>query len=331
MDAQSTPKLSHPNWVGIDVSKAKLDVYEIHSAQSQRFSNDSEGIAQLHQWLTQFPPASVVCESTGGLERLAAETLSGRGIPVSIVNAAQIHNFAKASGVLAKTDTLDARTIARYGDCFKPAPTVFASEQAQALKAWLVRRKQLSNTLSEEKNRLGQLSGRRQAGVRAQVEAHIQWLNEQIKAAEAEIEALAEQQAQWQADRALLLSVKGIGKVISISLLVHLPELGKATNKQIAALAGLAPFNRDSGNYKGKRTTSGGRAPARSALFMAAMVAVRHNPPIKAFYNHLLARGKTKKVALIACARKLLSCLNAMLKHRTEWQEERVTAFFSST
>ncbi|MGD1944319.1 MAG: transposase [Leptolyngbyaceae cyanobacterium] len=142
---------------------------------------------------------------------------------------------------------------------------------------------------------------------------------------------MAEQQAQWQADRALLMSVKGIGKVISISLLVHLPELGKATNKQIAALAGLAPFNRDSGNYKGKRSTWGDRAPARSALYMAAMVAVRHNPPIQAFYHQLLERGKTKKVALIACARKLLSCLNAMLKQRTEWQEERVTAFFTTT
>jgi len=331
MSAQSMSKPSPPNWVGIDVSKAKLDAYEIQSAQAQRFTNDSSGIKQLQQWLEQFPQSWVVCESTGGLERLAAETLSAGGIPVSIVNAAQVHNFAKASGVLAKTDTLDARTIARYGECFKPAPTVFASAQAQELKAWLVRRKQLSNTLTEEKNRLGQLTGKRQAGVRTQVEAHIAWLREQIKAAEEKIEALAEQPSQWQADRALLMSVKGIGKVISISLLIHLPELGKATNKQIAALAGLAPFNRDSGNYKGKRSTRGGRAPARTALYMAAMVAARYNPPIKAFYNHLIARGKTKKVALIACARKLLSCLNAMLKHRTEWQEDRVTAFFSPT
>ncbi len=331
MSSQSTAISSRPNWVGIDVSKAKLDVYELESAQAQRFTNDRKGIEQLHQRLMQLPQASVVCESTGGLERLAAETLSASGIPVSIINAAQMHSFAKASGVLAKTDTLDARTIARYGECFKPTPTVFASEQEQELKAWLVRRKQLSNTLTEEKNRLGQLTGQRQAGVRGQVEAHIEWLNAQIKAAEAKIEALAEQQAQWQADRALLMSVKGIGKVISISLLVHLPELGKATNKQIAALAGLAPFNRDSGNYQGKRSTWGGRAPARSALYMAAMVAVRYNPPIKAFYNQLLARGKTKKVALIACARKLLCCLNAMLKQRTEWQDERVTAFFTTT
>ncbi|MEM1281576.1 MAG: IS110 family transposase [Cyanobacteria bacterium P01_H01_bin.152] len=331
MSTQSPPMPSQPNWVGIDVSKAKLDVYEIESAQAKRFTNDDEGIAHLQTWLVQFPRASVVCESTGGLERLAAETLSAGGLPVSIINAAQMHSFAKATGVLAKTDTLDARTIARYGECFKPKPTVFASAQAQELKAWLVRRKQLSNTLTEEKNRLAQLTGQRQAGVRIQVEAHIEWLTDQIKAAEEKIDALAEQQAQWQADRALLMSVKGIGKVISMSLLVHLPELGNATTKQIAALAGLAPFNRDSGNYRGKRTTWGGRAPARSALYIAAMVAARHNPPIKAFYNHLLERGKTKKVALIACARKLLSCLNAMLKHRTEWQEERVTAFFSAT
>ncbi|MGD1944320.1 MAG: transposase [Leptolyngbyaceae cyanobacterium] len=174
MSAQSTPMSSRPNWVGIDVSKAKLDAYKIQSAQAQRFTNDREGIKQLHQWLVQFPQALVVCESTGGLERLAAETLSTGGIPVSIVNAAQMHNFAKASGVLAKTDTLDARTIARYGECFKPTPTVFASEQEQELKAWLVRRKQLSNTLTEEKNRLGQLTGKRLAGVRTQVEAHIE-------------------------------------------------------------------------------------------------------------------------------------------------------------
>ena len=319
MSTQSATQSKASNWVGIDVSKAKLDAYELQSAQAQHFTNDSEGIGQLRQWLMQLPQASVVCESTGGLERLVAETLSADGTPVSIVNAAQMHSFAKATGVLAKTDALDARTIARYGECFKPTPTVFASAQAQELKAWLVRRKQLSNTLTEEKNRLGQLTGKRQAGVRGQVEDHIKWLTEQIKAAEEKIEALAEQPSQWQSDRALLMSVKGIGKVISISLIIHLPELGKANNKQIAALAGLAPFNRDSGNYKGKRTTGGGRAPARTALYMAAMVAARYNPPIKAFYNQLLARGKTKKVALIACARKLLCCLNAMLKHRTEW------------
>ena len=144
MSAQSTPLSSRPNWVGIDVSNAKLDADEIESAQAQRFTNDSKGIEQLHQWLVRFPQASVVCESTGGLERRAAETRSASGIPVSIINAAQRHSFAKASGVLAKTDTLDARTIARYGECFKPAPTVFVSEQEQELKAWLVRRKQLS-------------------------------------------------------------------------------------------------------------------------------------------------------------------------------------------
>lgn len=329
MTVPSSSVSSRFNWIGIDVSKANLDVYEHQSGQSQRFRNDHKGIAKLLEWANQFPHPAAVFESTGGLERLAAETFSSEGIRVSIVNATQIHNFAKASGTLAKTDRIDARTIAHYGHCFKPAATVFASDLEQEVKAWVTRRKQLSNTLTEEKNRLGQLQGRRTAGIKAQVETHIEWLTEQIKAAEAKIEELATQQAQWQADRVLLMSAKGIGKVISISLLVHLPELGKVNHKQIAALAGLAPVNRDSGNYRGKRFTQGGRAAVRSALYMAAMVAVRFNPPIKAFYAHLLKTGKTKKVALIACARKLLICLNAMLKHRTEWQDDRVTACFS--
>lgn len=329
MTIQLSSVSSEINWIGIDVSKTALDTYAHQSGQSKRFSNDSKGIGKLHQWLSQFPQPAVVFESTGGLERWAAESLSAEGIPVSIVNATHIHNFAKASGTLAKTDRIDARTIAHYGECFKPTATVFASDLEQEVKAWVTRRKQLSNTLTEEKNRLSQLKGKRQAGVKAQVETHIEWLTAQIKAAETTIEELAEQQSQWQADRDLLMSVKGIGKVISINLLVHLPELGKVNRKQIAALAGLAPFNRDSGNYKGKRFTQGGRTAARSALYMAAMVAVQFNPPIKAFYTHLLNSGKTKKVALIACARKLLICLNAMLKHRTEWQDNCVTARFS--
>lgn len=330
MTAPSATPPTAKTWVGIDVSKANLDGYASCSRESRRFSNTESGIAQLKHWLSGYPQPAVVFEASGGLERPAAEALSASGIAVSIVNARQVHDFGKASGVLAKTDAIDARLIARYGECFEPAVTVFASDLEQELKAWVLRRKQMSENLTQEKNRLQQLNGQHQGSIRAEVEAHIEWLSGRIKQAEAKIEELSNQQSHWQTERQLLTSVKGIGNVISISLLVHLPELGKVNHKQIAALAGLAPFNRDSGNYRGKRTTWGGRAAARSALFMAAMVATRFNPPIKAFYHQLLERGKEKKVALIACARKLLTCLNAMLKHQTEWQDERVTAFFST-
>lgn len=331
MSSGSPSATATKSWVGIDVSKANLDGYSNQTGEYHRFANDSQGIAQLAQWLSSYPNPAVVFEASGGIERPAAEALAASGIAVSIVNARQVHDFGKASGVLAKTDAIDAQIIAGYGECFKPSVTVFASDLEQELKAWVLRRKQMSENIAQERNRLQQLKGQRQAGIRAEVEAHIEWLSERIKQAEAKIEELGKQQSQWQADRDLLTSVKGIGKVISISLLVHLPELGKVNNKQIAALAGLAPFNRDSGKYRGKRTTWGGRAAARSALFMAVMVATRFNPPIKAFYQQLLSRGKEKKVALIACARKLLTCLNAMLKNRSQWQDERVTAFFSAT
>jgi transposase len=203
---------------------------------------------------------------------------------------------------------------------------VFASESAQQLQDWVRRRQQLVEMLSGEKNRLQQLKGRNKVVLKDEVEAHIEWLKDRIAQLDEKIEQLSQQQSQWREDKTLLTSVKGIGPVVSTTLLADLPELGQLNSKQIAALVGLAPFNRDSGRYQGKRTTWGGRATVRSALYMATLVAVRHNPPIRTVYQHLLEQGKEKKVALIACARKLLNCLNAMLKSRTPWQDERVTA-----
>jgi transposase len=241
-----------------------------------------------------------------------------------------VRDFAKASGILAKTDAIDARVIARFGHLLQPPATVFASESAQQLQDWVRRRQQLVEMLSSEKNRLQQLKSRNKAVLTDEVEAHIEWLKDRIEQLDEKIEHLSQQQAQWREDKALLTSVKGIGPVVSPLLLADLPELGHCSSKQIAALAGLASFNRDSGRYQGKRTTWGGRATVRSALYMATLVAVRHNPPLRALYQHLRDQGKAKKVALIACARKLLTYLNAMLKSRTPWQDELVTARYRS-
>lgn len=317
------------HWLGIDVSKDHLDVYDLSQAASTRYDNDSEGVERLWQALQSGSDWAVVCEASGGYEMLMATTLDAHGCQVSVVNPRQVRDFAKASGILAKTDAIDARVIARFGSLLQPSATVFASKSAQQLQDWVRRRQQLVELLSGEKNRLQPLKGRHKAVLTDDVEAHIEWLKNRIEQLDKKIEQLSQQQSQWREDKALLTSVKGIGPVVSTTLLAALPELGHCNSKQIAALAGLAPFNRDSGRYQGKRTTWGGRATVRSALYLAALVAVRHNPPLRTFYQSLLERGKEKKVALIACARKLLTCLNAMLKSRTPWQDELVTARYT--
>ena len=324
----STSEMDY-RWLGIDVSRDYLDLYDLSQAKSTRYENDDEGIEALWQTLQGRSDWAVVCEASGGYETLMATTLAAHGCRVSVVNPRQVRDFAKASGILAKTDAIDARVIARFGHLLQPPTTVFASELAQQLQDWVRRRQQLVEMLSGEKNRLQQLKGRNKSVLKDEVEAHIKWLKERIEQLDEKIEDLSQQPSQWREDQALLTSVKGIGPVVSTTLLADLPELGQLNSKQIAALVGLAPFNRDSGRYRGKRTTWGGRATVRSALYMATLVAVRHNPPLRKFYQHLRDQGKEKKVALIACARKLLTCLNAMLKFRTPWQDELVTARYT--
>jgi transposase len=324
----STPATEY-RWIGIDVSKDHLDVYDLKQQTATRYVNDGQGVEQLWQACAGDANCAVVCEASGGYETLMATTLAAHGCRVSVVNPRQVRDFAKASGILAKTDTLDARVIARFGSLLQPPATVFASESAQQLQDWVRRRQQLVEMLSGEKNRLQQLKGKRRTIVRDEVEAHIEWLQDRIAQLDEKIKHLSEQPSEWREDKALLTSVKGIGPVVSTVLLAELPELGQLNSKQIAALVGLAPFNRDSGRYRGKRCTWGGRAGVRSALYMATLVAVRWNPPIRAHYEHLLRQGKEKKVALIACARKLLTCLNAMMKSRTPWQDDQVTARYT--
>lgn len=324
----STPETEY-RWLGIDVSKDHLDVYDLERQTAARYVNDHQGVEQLWQTVSGQSGWAVVCEASGGYETLMTTTLAAHGCRVSVVNPRQVRDFAKASGILAKTDALDAQVIARFGGLLRPPATVFASESAQQLQDWVRRRQQLVEMLSGEKNRLQQLKGKRRLIVRDEVEAHIDWLQDRIAQLDKKIEQLSQQQSQWREDKARLTSVKGIGPVVSTMLLAELPELGQLNGKQIAALVGLAPFNRDSGRYRGKRSTWGGRAVVRSALYMATLVAVRWNPPIRAHYDHLLRQGKAKKVALIACARKLLTCLNAMMRSRTPWQDELVTARYT--
>ena len=321
-------RTTRTRWVGVDVSKDHLDVYDQQSQSHERYGNHLAGVEALLQRFLALPGVAFVCEASGGYETLMAQRLAQQRWPVSVVNPRQMRDFAKATGQLAKTDALDAALIARFGSLMQPAATVFASDLEQQLKDWVTRRQQLVESLSREKNRQQQLNSTRPSPVQDDVAAHIDWLQQRIRQLDEKIQPLSEQSSQWREDKALLTSVKGIGPVISTSLLAYLPELGRLTSKQIAALAGLAPFNRDSGRYQGKRTTWGGRAMVRSMLYMATLVAVRHNPPLRAHYEHLLANGKLKKVALVACARKLLTCLNAMMKSRAPWQDKLVTAHF---
>ncbi len=255
-----------------------------------------------------------------------ALTLHQKGLAMSVVNPRQVRDMARGFNRLAKTDKIDAEMIARYGSIVEPQPTVFASKAEKDLKALVLRRGQLVEIMSAEKNRRKQLSG----PSKDEVSEHIDWLDERIKKLDQKIEQLSGATQQWKETKAILQSTKGIGPVISSGLLALLPELGKLDRRKITALVGLAPFNRDSGRYRGKRTIWGGRASVRTLLYLGTLSAVRYNPPICAYYKHLLAKGKEKKVALVACMRKLLICLNSMVKHQVPWDENKVTAVFKT-
>lgn len=302
--------------IGIDVSKQKLDIHILANQQSLQVSNNEIGFETL---IGQIPPANeverVVLEASGGYERQAALWLSQQGYPVCIINARQSRHFAKAYNQLAKTDRVDARILAEYGYRMEPEIRALASEAQQQLDDLVSRRRQLVEMLTAEQNRVQQLRGKAQASA----QKHIEWLREQIKEIESEIKQQVNQCEAWQQQHQLLVSVPGVGVVMSHTILALLPELGRLTHKQIAALVGVAPYSYESGQKKGQRHIFGGRATVRQVLYMATLVAVAHNPVLKAFYEQLLARGKAKKVALVACMRKLLTILNAMVKQGTSW------------
>jgi transposase len=314
-DAMTAP----PVFVGVDVSKAQLDI-ALRPEDQWQVPHTEAGIDQLIDRLRRVAPTLIVLEATGGLEVPLTSALATAGLPVVVVNPRQIRDFAKASGKLAKTDTLDAQLLAHFAEVMRPAPRPLPDDQAHALAALLTRRRQLIEMLVAEKNRL---AGARPA-IRKSVQAHITWLEHALAQTDTDLTQAIRQSPVWQEKENLLRSVPGVGPVLSTTLLANLPELGTLTRHQIAALVGVAPLNRDSGTLRGKRTVWGGRAHVRTALYMGTLVATRFNPVIKAFYQRLCAAGKAKKVALTACMRKLLTILNAMVRHRTPWHPELV-------
>lgn len=309
---------SPPHYVGIDVAQAHLDVAVRPSGEQWRTATTEPAVADLVTRLQAAAPTLVVLEATGGVELPVVAALAAAGLPVAVVNPRQVRDFAKASGQLAKTDTLDAQVLARFAEVVQPAPRPLPDAAAQARSALLARRRQVVAMLTAEQQRLG----RARPPVRGRVEAHITWLQQELADLDGELREAVQASPLWREQEELLRSAPGIGPVVATTLLADLPELGTLNRKQISALVGVAPLNCDSGTRRGKRAVWGGRGRVRATLYMAALVAVRHNPIIRAFYARLLAVGKAKKVALTACMHKLLIILNAMLHHRTPWRHE---------
>ena len=298
------------NYVGIDVSKDRLDGAVLGEERGWQVDNTPNGIAQLVEWLQELQAELIVVEATGGYQRSVVEALYQAGLAVAVVNPARVRQFARACGLLAKTDKLDARVLAVFGERIQPRRYAGKSEAGKQLSALLVRRKQLEEMLKAEQNRLRTIS----PSVRGSVERIIACLKKEKKSLDGQIQQFIAEEEGWHEQAKILGSAPGVGLVTSATLLAELPELGKMDRKKIAALVGVAPMNFDSGRKRGNRKTKGGRGNVRSVLYMATLVATRYNPVIQAHYQQLLKRGKLKKVALMACMRKFLTILNAMLR-----------------
>jgi transposase len=307
-------------FVGIDVAKAQLDIALRPTGERWAVGNDDAGIAALVERLQALQPTLIVLEATGGYQRGVVAALAATGLPVVVVNPRQARDFAKATGQLAKTDALDARALAHFAEAVRPTPRPLPDAQANELRALLARRRQLVAMRTAEQNRLGSAPPRLQTDI----QAHIIWLNTRLAALDDDLDTTLRATPVWREREELLRSVPGIGPVCARTLLLDLPELGTLSRQRLAALVGVAPLNCDSGTLRGSRTIWGGRAPVRATLYMSALVAVRYNPVLKAFYNRLRAAGKAAKVALTACMRKLLTILNAIVKHHTPWQPQEV-------
>jgi len=308
--------MSESVYVGLDVAKATLDVAVRPSGESWQVPNDEVGVTGLVVRLRALGPALIVCEATGGFERIAIVALAAAGLPIVVANPRQTRDFAKGTGQLAKTDRLDAAVLALFAERVRPTPRPMPDEAARLLDAVLTRRRQLLEMLTAEKNRLGFAPRPLHKGIRQ----HIRWLERQLDDVTRDLANQIEQSPAWRAKDDLLQSILGVGPIVSATLLGELPELGALGHKQIAALAGVAPLAWDSGKLRGKRMVWGGRASVRTALYQAVLSARRWNPQIRAFYERLITAGKPTKVALIACARKLLTILNAMVRDNACWR-----------
>jgi transposase len=303
-------------FVGLDVSKSHIDGAARPGEASLRVPHTEEGLATLVAQLRTLKPTLIVLEATGGYEVDVATALALASLPIAIVNPRQVRDFAKALGRLAKTDTIDAQVIALFAERIRPEPRGLPDEAHQELASIVARRRQLVEMLVAERNRLALA----RPPVRADLRQHIRWLERRLADTDGQIGSLVRQSPVWRAQDNLLRSVPGIGPVTASVIIVGLPELGRLTRRQIAALVGCAPLNADSGRCRGPRTTWGGRATVRGVLYMATLVAARWNPVIRAFYKRLRDAGKPPRVALIAAMRKLLTILNAIVKHQTPWQ-----------
>jgi len=299
---------SSETYVGIDVAKERLDVAVLGERQGKQVSNTKDGIAQLLEQMQALQPELIVVEASGGYQRAVVDVLFHAGLAVAVVNPARVRQFARASGLLAKTDKLDAQVLAEFGRKMQPKRYEGKSEAEKQLSALLVRRKQLEEMLKAEQNRLRTIS----PSLRGSVERIIALLKEEKKRLEEQIQEFLKEQKAWQEQAQILSSAPGVGMVTTATLLADLPELGKMDRKKIAALVGVAPMNYDSGKRRGYRKTKGGRTDVRSVLYMSTLVATRYNPVIQSQYQQMLKRGKEKKVALTACMRKFLTILNAM-------------------
>jgi transposase len=302
-------------FVGIDVAQESLEIAVRPTAEQWQSTTDEEGLAQLTHRLQRLQPTLIVLEATGGLENLVAATLAAGQLPVVVVNPRQVRDFAKATGRLAKTDALDAQVLAHFAEAIRPPLRPLPEAEGQRLRALVGRRHQIVKMLTAERDRLR----RAQPVVQEDITQHIAWLEGRLKDLDQELRHTIRQSPLWRAQEKLLRSVPGVGPVLAATLLADLPELGTLNRKKIATLVGVAPLNKDSGKRQGKRCIWGGRADVRAALYMATLTAMRHNPVIRAFYQHLQRAGKLPKVALTACMHKLLTILNAMLKHGTLW------------
>lgn len=308
-------------WIGIDVCKSHLDVCWWPQGKTLQVPNTDDGVARLVAQLRDAPPHLVVAESTGGLERRLVRGLNAAQIAVAIVNPRRVHNFSKAMDK-AKTDRIDAEVIARFAESAKLSAQPVVTDSAQELRDLVHRRQQLVDTQVAEKNRLSQAP----TVVQDDIQAHLKEIAARIKTINQRIQTLGQQQPDWAVKLKLLQSVKGVGPVTAMLCLIELPELGQLGEKPIARLVGVAPMNRDSGQYRGRRMIAGGRTNVRCGLYMAAWVATRRNPVIRAFYLRLLAKGKCHQVAMVACLRKLLVMLNAMMRDQKPWRDDRPTA-----
>ena len=306
-------------YVGIDVAKAQMDVAVRPTDQRWTISNDEPGVGELVSRLKALSPTMVVLEASGGLELPAVAALTGASLPVVIVNPRQVRDFARATGTLAKTDALDAAVLAHFAEAVRPPVRPLKDAETQVLNSLVARRHQVIAILVAEKNRLGTAI----SAVRPRIEAHIAWLEQELNDIDEGLRQTLRSSPVWREKDDILRTVPGVGEQLSLALLAHLPELGTLNRRQIAALVGVAPFNRDSGTMRGKRRVWGGRSRVRAILYMGTLAASRFNPVIHDYYQRLLAAGKPKKVALVACMRKLLVILNSMLNHRSPWRAQR--------